>query len=100
AGSAAVPKDLTTILRVHPLIHTAEAALFRNAVVAACERGGLTVLTVGEREVWSRSASAWGISEDELRKNIDGLRKSLGLPWNADHKASTAIALLALKSSN
>jgi hypothetical protein len=98
AGSTAVPKDLAAILRAHPLIHTAEAALFRNAVVDACKRGGLTVLTVGEREVWSRAASAWSITEGELRKGIDGLRKSLGSPWSADHKASTAIALLALKS--
>jgi hypothetical protein len=97
--STQVPDDLPRILRSHPLIHTAEGALFQQAIVSACESCGLTVTTAREREVWSRAAAAWGITEPGLRKNVDALRKSLGPPWSADHKTSTAIALLALKSN-
>jgi len=98
AGSTVVPKDLAAILRSHPMIHSAEGALFQGAIVSACESRGLTVVLAREREIWMRAAAAWGITESGLRKNVDGLRKSLGPPWSADHKVSTAIALLALKS--
>jgi len=99
SGSTVVPNDLAAILRSHPLIHAAEGALFQNAIVSACESRGLTVVLTREREVWERAAAAWDVTEPGLRKNVDGLRKSLGPPWSADHKTSTAIALLALKSN-
>jgi hypothetical protein len=98
SGSTVVPNDLAAILRAHPLIHAAEGALFQNAIVSACESRGLRVAVAREREVWVRAAAVWDIGEPELRKNVDLLRKSLGAPWSADHKTSTAIALLALKS--
>ena len=41
-----------------------------------------------------------GITETRLRKEVDALRKTLGAPWSADQKTSTAIALLALQSKN
>ena len=97
-GSAAPPQDLAAILGSHPLIHAAEGALFQNAIVSACESRGLEVVLMREREVWARASATWNITESELRKNVDLLRKSLGPPWSADHKASTAIALLALRS--
>ena len=98
SGSTVVPNDLAAILRSHPMIHSAEGVLFQNAIVSACEGHGLTVTLSREREVWVRAAGAWDITERGLRKTVDGLRKSLGPPWSADHKSATAIALLALKS--
>jgi hypothetical protein len=97
SGSTAVPHDLPRILRSHPLIHAAEGALFQQAIVSAGESCGLAVTTVREREVWSRSAAAWGRAEPELRKEMDALRKSVGAPWRADHKAAAAMALVALR---
>src|SRR5712671_452503 len=90
-GSAAPTQDLAAILRSHPLIHTAEGALFQNAIVLACESRGLKVVQTREREVWARAAAAWDITESELRKNVELMRKSIGPPWSADHKACTAI---------
>jgi hypothetical protein len=98
SGSTVVPNDLAAILRAHPLIHAAEGALFQNAIVSACGSRGLAVVLTREREVWGRAAAAWEVTEPGLRKTVDGLRKSLGPPWSADYKTSTAIALLALKS--
>jgi hypothetical protein len=97
SGSTSVPDDLSRILRSHPLIHAAEGALFQQAIVSACESCGLTVTAAREREVWSRTAAAWGLSEAGLRKEMNALRKSVGAPWSADHKTSAAIALLALR---
>ena len=98
SGSTIVPDDLAAILRSHPMIHSAEGALFQNAIVSACESLRLKIVSSREREVWVRAAAAWDIAEPRLRKNVEGLRKSLGAPWSADHKVSTAVALLALKS--
>jgi len=99
SGSTPVPDDLSRILRSHPLIHAAEGALFQQAIVSACESCGLVVMAAREREVWSRTAVAWGLAEPGLRKEVDGVRTSVGAPWSADHKGAAAIALLALKSA-
>src|SRR6266481_4553692 len=58
SGSTVVPNDLAAILRSHPVIHAAEGALFQNAIVSACEHGGVEVVLAREREVWARAASA------------------------------------------
>ncbi len=99
SGSTSVPDDLSRILRSHSLIHAAEGALFQQAIVSACESCGLAVTAVRQREVWPRAASAWGLGESVLRKEVDAVRTSVGAPWSVDHKAATAIALLALKSA-
>ena len=98
SGSTVVPNDLAAILRSHPMIHSAEGVLFQNAIVSACEGRELPVVLSREREVWVRAAATWDIAEPALRKSVDGLRKSLGPPWSADHKSATAVALIALKS--
>jgi len=99
SGSTPVPDDLARILRSHPLIHAAEGALFQQAIVSACESCGLAVTAAREREIWSRLATAWGLAEPDLRKEIDALRTSVGPPWSADHKTAAALALLALRTS-
>lgn len=98
SGSTVVPEDLSRILASHALIHAAEGVLFVHAIVSACETYGVKTISIHEREVWGRAATAWERSEQSLRKRIDDLRKSVGSPWNADHKTAGAIALLALKA--
>jgi hypothetical protein len=99
SGSTAVPDDLFRILQSHPLIHAAEGALFVEAIVSTCEERGMKTASVGDRAVWRHAAAAWGTGEKNLRKRIDDLRKSVGSPWNADHKLATAVALFALKAN-
>ena len=97
SASRSIPKDLAVVLHSHPLIHTAEAILFRQAVSSACQRCGLDVVAMREREVWINAATACGWQEAKLRAQIDDLRKFLGAPWTADYKTATAMALLALQ---
>jgi len=97
-GSKPVPQDLAAVLRSHPLIHTAEAALFQRAIASACTGSALAIVSVREREVWSNAASAWSLKEAGLRQQVEGLRKSVGAPWGSDQKTATAFALLALRS--
>ncbi len=95
-GSTAVPADLAQILGSHPLIHAAEGALFHAAVAGACERAGLKVVTVRERDAVSRAAAARGIAEPQFRQSLNDLRKTIGPPWTADQKIAAAAAVLAL----
>ncbi len=97
-GSKEIPNDLAVVLRSHPMIHTAEAALFRQAINSACQDCGLVLLSVREREVWLKAANTWGLKEAGLRKQVDGLRKSVGSPWGSDQKTAAAFAVLALRS--
>jgi len=99
-GSRSIPGDIEAVLRSHPLIHTAEAALFRQALASACQDRGLALVSVREREVWLNSAETWKLKEAELRKQVDGLRKSVGAPWGTDQKTAAAMALLALRSGH
>jgi hypothetical protein len=79
------------------MIHTAEGVLFQRAVTSACQVCGLAVFSVREREVWRDAARSWSLKEEEMRQQVDSLRKSVGVPWGADQKTAMAFALLALR---
>jgi len=96
-SSRPVPTDVSAVLRSHPMIHTAEGFLFQRAVRSACEVCGLAVISAREREVWRNASTSWSLKEEEMRQQIDGLRKSVGAPWGTDQKTATAFALLALR---
>jgi hypothetical protein len=96
-GSAGVKPgtELCAILQSHPLIHAAEGALFQSAVIGACERLGLGVTTVRERDLWDAAAKVCGCDTQMLRKQVDALRKIVGAPWTADEKTAAAAAIVA-----
>jgi hypothetical protein len=96
-SSRPVPIDLSAVLRSHPMIHTAEGVLFQRAVTSACQVCGLAVISVREREVWPDAAASWRLKEEEMRQQVDSLRKSVGAPWGTDQKTAAAFALLALR---
>jgi len=93
-AGAAVPNDLALTLRSHAQIHAAEGALYARVVADACVHLGFPVLTVREREVWSRASESTGMAEADLKARIDDVRKALGPPWTADHKIAAAAALV------
>lgn len=95
-GSSIVPDELSAVLSSHALIHAAEGVLFQRAVAAGCEKCGVGVISIRERELWPRAASACGMTETRLRQRVDGVKKSIGAPWGADQKAATAAAFVAL----
>ena len=91
---AALPNDLSITLRSHARIHAAEGALYAKVVEDACVHLGIPVLTVHEREVWSRHPKAPEWSAAELEGQDRRCRKALGPPWTADHKIAAAAALV------
>jgi hypothetical protein len=99
-NSRPVPKDLSTVLRSHPMIHTAEGILFQQALAWGCRGCGLTVTSAGARDVWLTASNTWGLKEATLHKQVDDLRASAGPPWGRDQKTGTAFALLALRPAS
>jgi hypothetical protein len=79
------------------MIHTAEGALFQQAIVSACKEHSLPVMAARQREVWQSAATSWHMKEAGLRKQVDGMRKTVGAPWGADQKTAMAFAVLALR---
>lgn len=84
---------LAQILSAHPLIHTAEGELFREAVRRACESLNIPVMGYRENEL---KAPAKQLSA-HARQTIANAGKLLGPPWTADHKSASQAACLALK---
>jgi len=91
--------SLAEILGSHPLIHTAEGELFRNALKAAGESCGLPVIGVRERELYARAAAQLGTPADRLRSDLDGLGRTLGPPWRQDEKYAALVGWLALSET-
>jgi hypothetical protein len=80
-----LPASLEQILSSHPLLHAAEGHLFERAVIDAGAAAGLRVHVVDPKSVKVSAA-------------VDGLRRSVGPPWQKDHKWATTAALAALVS--
>jgi hypothetical protein len=68
--SGKATQDLAVVLRSHALIHTAEGEVFRDALKSACEDCGLPVSRVPERELTSRSATAFGLNPKEVELRV------------------------------
>jgi len=84
-GSGRPLPPLEKILSSHPLLHTAEGELFRDALRAASRECGLPVTAVRER-----------LLTDDLKRQMVALGKAIGPPWRQDEKLAAVAALLAL----
>lgn len=82
-GSGKPLPDLSKILAAHPLIHTAEGVFFRNVLMTACTRCGLSTSGYKEREIPA-----------ELLRETKEMGGILGPPWTQDEKLSAAAALI------
>ena len=97
ASGRALP-GLEAILASHPLVHTAEGELFREAISRAAQSAGLPVTVVREKEIWDRGAAALDLTAAELRRRLDGLGRPPGPPWAQDQKLAALAAWIALAS--
>jgi hypothetical protein len=95
-SSARIPADLAAVLRSHPLVHSAEGALFRSALAAASAAASLQVQVVAARDLQGRAAAALRMSGPELARRIAELGRTVGSPWAKDQKDCAAAAWLAL----
>jgi hypothetical protein len=89
--------ELESILAAHPLIHTADGVLFREALAHAAENCGLRVFTTPEKGFTSAAANLLGLTEIKLVKRLKELGQPLGSPWSQDEKYAALAAWLALR---
>ncbi len=78
-----IPDDFERILKAHSLLHAAEGALYEEALLDAAGRAGIEALLVEEQTI-------------RIPNALEGARKSLGSPWQKDHKLAATAALFAL----
>lgn len=90
--------DLEKILASHALIHTADGELFREAIVHGCNRCGLKLESIKERELLEHAGTALHLKPAELMRRVTELGKPLGSPWSQDEKFATVAAWLTLTS--
>lgn len=95
-GSGRPVPALAAILASHPMIHTAEGELFRDALRHACRRSRLPVLGLKEREVFNRGSATLKIPIATLQLRLNELSRSLGPPWRQDEKLAALTAWLVL----
>lgn len=88
--------ELAKVLASHALIHTADGEHFRDALAAAASARGLDVVRVRERDAAAELGSKTGRSPEDVRREIDGWRKELGVPWTADQKLAAIAAWISI----
>jgi hypothetical protein len=96
ASGRPLPDDLSAILASHPLIHTAEGVMYREVLRTGCERAGVAVLGLREREVEATASKRLKLGADALRVRVAALGKPLGPPWSQDEKLASLAAWLVL----
>lgn len=88
--------SLPQILSAHPLIHTAEGHLFREAIRRGCGAGAIPVTGIPEKQLGSLLEECFGKNTARVKQSIERSGRSLGPPWNSDHKQAATAAVIAL----
>ena len=93
-GNRRLPMELPQRLASHALLHASERDLYEQAVIEGATRAGLPVTTVpATGKLFDHASQVLGF---KLEPSLAALGKSLGPPWQKDHKEATAAALVAL----
>ena len=95
-GSGRPLPPLERILAAHPLLHTAEGELFREALRAAGRTCGLPIAEVKERDLITTAAARLHLAPAQLERHIATMGKAIGPPWRQDEKFAAIAAWLAL----
>jgi hypothetical protein len=88
---------LSQILSAHPLIHTAEGHLFREVIRRSCGAAAIPVTGIVEKQLGSLLEQCFGKNAGKAKQLIERSGRSLGPPWNSDHKQAAAAAAIALQ---
>jgi hypothetical protein len=87
---------VVSILRSHPLLHSAEGELYREALVEAAGRCHLRVTEAPVKGLLAHASMVLQFDEPSLAATLTALGKAIGPPWQKDHKDATLLAWLAL----
>jgi hypothetical protein len=87
--------ELEKILASHALIHTADGELFREAIVHASERCGLSLTRTRDAELLEHAVKVLRMTKPRLLKQATELGRPFGAPWSQDEKFAALAAWLA-----
>jgi hypothetical protein len=91
-GDFPVPDSLVSILAAHTLMHAAEGALFRDALLDAATACGIPGIGVSR----NRATQLLG---GEYADAVAVVGSAAGRPWRKDHKLATIAAIIAADSA-
>ncbi|HVT77577.1 MAG TPA: hypothetical protein VHD87_11160 [Acidimicrobiales bacterium] len=92
-GNRALP-DLPRILAKHALLHAAERDLFERAIMDAATRAGLPITAVpATGKLLDHASELLGV---DVGASLARAGKSIGPPWQKEHREAAAAALVAL----
>jgi hypothetical protein len=88
--------DPRAISNPHIRAHALEGQLFRKVLAGELEANGLACSVMRERDAYSAAATTLAQAEDEVKRAVSSLGRSLGGPWRADEKLAALAAWLNL----
>ncbi len=93
-GNRRRPTELSRVLESHARIHASERDLYERAIIEGATGAGLPVTTIpATGTLFDHASRVLGVA---LEPSLAALGKSIGPPWQRDHKEATAAALVAL----
>ena len=92
-GSLTDPK---LISNPHIRAHALEGQLFRSVLVETVEAHGLPCSVILEREAYTKAAATLARPEEDMKRVVSALGRSLGGPWRADEKLAALAAWINL----
>jgi hypothetical protein len=88
--------ELPRILASHALLHASERDLYERAVIQGATEAELPVTTIpATGKLFEHASDVLGVA---VAPSLAALGKSVGSPWQKDHKEATAAGLVALHS--
>ncbi|HET9361875.1 MAG TPA: hypothetical protein VFO58_19115 [Vicinamibacterales bacterium] len=91
-----VPEQLADVLASGNVVYVADRHMYEVALTKAAASLRLPVVRHPRDQEFASAAASLGVRELTVRKYLEGLRVSLGPPWQKDHRAAAAGAIGAL----
>ncbi|MCZ6503105.1 MAG: hypothetical protein O6945_11380 [Gammaproteobacteria bacterium] len=91
-----LPKTVAEILSHHPSMHAAEGILYRRALRDAGHTIGIEVDSYPRKNGMAHFVGKLETVEESLDDLLKKIGKSLGPPWQKDHKVATSAAMAVL----
>jgi len=95
-----LPKTVAEILSHHPSMHAAEGVLYRHALRGAGKNAGIEVESYPRKNAMAHFAGRLETDEESLNDLLKKMRKSLGPPWQKDHKVAYPLRSCIRKSQH
>jgi hypothetical protein len=86
-----LPPTIEERIRDYRAQNVADWVMYRQALASAAEARGWSVRWFDAKKVFDAAREALGV--DDIDAHFIGVRKSIGAPWNKDHKLAMAAAV-------